>query len=1044
MTQPAIPGYLHCISIPTPFPVGPVNVYLAEGEQLTLIDTGPRYDPARQALRDAMIERGYRVADLQRILLTHVHADHCGLAAELARASGAEVWTHATNLSRLAEDGAMIHEVRRDLQRLISYARMMRWCGVPSSLMMKLARTRRGMGQYTEPLTPDCALHDGDVVQLGSDDWHVLHTPGHTGGLICLLQPRRRLLLSSDHLLRDISFNPVVDPPAPGEREPTRRLVQYLEQLQRVTELGGALAGSHGRSTIGRLAAVGLALFCVVLATVPAEGRHRSSIMCVDLPPERKRPPTTVTLSLDGVTLELMTSFLSDLRFVTSDPDSAIQMATAVERAPCFRAFSITAVPYGASPPTESLPAAGPGREQAYRAALRAYREAQHGDPQVGVVMRLFGEDVIGSTSVVSLPVHGDERVPVAIAEWVIEAGGRLWVVRASREMERSALSRPSAVSPDLSFPYSVLSSHDLTRPSTSLAAARQYGPPSDAFDVTAEALDLPSPAWWDGECNTVNFHAVTGAPAYPLGAEYRGVKACGPRPVADGGPWRWVSFGVGSPQIEWECPELSKRFLYLAYGIPPYLGNGNQVVENYDGDLLEKVWNCTVGRAPQPDDVLSYGATTTYGHTSVVVASDVNASGDGTISVIEQNSSPNGYSTLYVNDWCVASYTDVIGWLHHPDWSVEYFGDENLADRCASEARTGLYLFEAWGYDAPADGCPHDRFGARFSRSVDFPGGNYTFGLGYDEGARLQIDGETVVDGWSTSEQHYQTHHLGAGHHQVSVAYYDHFGDAALTAFWWGPGFELARESRCSSRWYAEYWGNQTLWWDPIVKVNGGDGPLDQRWFGEAPAVGLPADHFSSRFRRTVSFDAGRWRFDLFADDGVRLWIDDLLVVDEWQDQVAVFTPTVSLAAGDHDLKIEHYENLGHAKIGLDWKHVSSAITPTGWVTSPLDGTLIRTCPMTIEAQVGDGIGAVDRVELYALYDDRWHHLGDDDASPYSWVWDCLFVDNQTIWLTVHVWDAAGNEFVDLGRRVVVTLDHRDPETFHLPLILKLGARES
>lgn len=247
MTQSRVPSYLHCFSIPTPFPVGPVNVYLAEGERLTLVDTGPRYEPARRALTDALAERGYRPGDLQRILLTHAHADHCGLAAELVRMSGAEVWTHAANVSRLAEDGSIIRTTCEDVRGALFYARMMRWSGVPLPLMIRLARVRRGMGQYTEPLTPDHALDDGDVIQLGCDEWQVLHTPGHTGGVICLYQRRRRLLISSDHLLRDISSNPIVDPPAPGEKEPPRRLMQYLEQLRRVAELNVVLAlPGHG------------------------------------------------------------------------------------------------------------------------------------------------------------------------------------------------------------------------------------------------------------------------------------------------------------------------------------------------------------------------------------------------------------------------------------------------------------------------------------------------------------------------------------------------------------------------------------------------------------------------------------------------------------------------------------------------------------------------------------------------------------------------------------------------------------------------------
>jgi len=789
---------------------------------------------------------------------------------------------------------------------------------------------------------------------------------------------------------------------------------------------------------MNRLAAAVLGAVCLLLAAIPGDGLSPSPATSACAPPETTPYPSTATFSLDGLTLELATSFLSDLRFVTPDPHSAIQMATAVERKPLFKEFSVTAVPFGASPPTESLPAARSGRTEVYREALKAYRGRQRGDPRDGAMMRLFGEDVIGSTSVVSLHIRGEEPVPVSITEWVVEAGPRLWIVRASRELEGSAA--PQSLAP--SFPHSALSSRNLSQPSSSLASMGQSMPPlGEAPGVAHGASDLSSPSWWDGVCDTVNFHAATGFPAYPLGAEYRGMKACGPRPFADGGPWRWVSFGAGHSQIEWQCPELSKRFLYLAYGIPPYLGNGNQVVENYDGDLLEKVWNCTVGRAPQPNDVLSYGATSMYGHTSVVAASHVDATGNGVIQVIEQNSSANGSSTLYVNDWCVASYMDVIGWLHSPDWLVEYYNDESLTDRCASEARAGLYLFEAWEDGVSVGGCLADDFGARFSRTVDFPGGDYTFGLGSDEDARLKVDGETVVDSWGSADQHYETRHLEAGYHQVVVESYDHFGDAALTAFWWGPGFELVRDSRDSSLWYAEYWGNQALWWDPVVMVKGGYGPLDQQWFGDPPVDNLPSDHFSSRFQRTVPLDAGRWQFDVFADDGVRFWIDDQLIVDEWQDQVAVFTPTVTLGVGDHELRIEHFENLGYAKVGLDWERVSEAITPTGWVTSPLDGATLDACPITITAEVGEEVGAVDRVEFHAFYDDQWHHLGDDDSSPYSWLWDCLFVEDQTVWLTVHVWDETGSEFVDLGERVAFDLDHL--EYVHLPLILRLGAGE-
>jgi hypothetical protein len=110
-------------------------------------------------------------------------------------------------------------------------------------------------------------------------------------------------------------------------------------------------------------------------------------------------------------------------------------------------------------------------------------------------------------------------------------------------------------------------------------------------------------------------------------------------------------------------------------------------------------------------------------------------------------------------------------------------------------------------------------------------------------------------------------------------------------------------------------------------VKVNEGGGFLDHHWVDLAPQDGLPVDHFSSRFERVVHFDAGRWRFVLSADDGVRFWVDDELIVDEWQDQVATFTAEVDLGEGDHELRIEHYENGGWAFVQLSWDRVAQRI---------------------------------------------------------------------------------------------------------------------
>jgi hypothetical protein len=116
----------------------------------------------------------------------------------------------------------------------------------------------------------------------------------------------------------------------------------------------------------------------------------------------------------------------------------------------------------------------------------------------------------------------------------------------------------------------------------------------------------------------------------------------------------------------------------------------------------------------------------------------------------------------------------------------------------------------------------------------------------------------------------------------------------------------------------------------------------------------------------------------------------------------------------------------------------------PTGRVTSPSTGAVISVCPLTIQAEVSDAESGVDFVEFHAWYDGNWHHLGNDSTSPYSWSWDCAAVSSQEVRLTIHAWDNAGNEIMDPGGYVYVTLsDSSDSYRIYLPVILS-SARNS
>ena len=233
-------GGLYQFVIPTPFPVGPVNCYVATTEPITLIDTGTQWDESRRALQAELAELDLKMEDVQRIIITHAHADHYGLAAEIKRASGAEVWTHRHNRIML-EDYESVRAHRNAF-----YVQLMAEAGVPLEERQRVAESRRSGDRFTGTVKIDQVLEEGDSIEMADRAWRVYHTPGHAGGLICLFDPGARVLLSNDHLLRDISSNPVVETDPKGGPRP-HRLVQYLYHLQRMADLEPSVAWTgHG------------------------------------------------------------------------------------------------------------------------------------------------------------------------------------------------------------------------------------------------------------------------------------------------------------------------------------------------------------------------------------------------------------------------------------------------------------------------------------------------------------------------------------------------------------------------------------------------------------------------------------------------------------------------------------------------------------------------------------------------------------------------------------------------------------------------------
>ena len=222
--------------IPTPFPVGPINIYLVAEDPITLIDTGPKTDEAIAALIFQIKQAGFRVEDIQRIILTHTHEDHCGLANWLQQASGAPVYVHEWEKHNLAERG----KTRVD-RNLLEKA------GVTNEEIEQMEQHYAQVKSYAEAVENLKTYRDEHEFEFTSGSLSVVHTPGHTPGSSCLWRAATRTLIAGDTVLKTITPNPVlnVDPGNISRRFPA--LIKYLQSITRLQTLAPTLIHtSHG------------------------------------------------------------------------------------------------------------------------------------------------------------------------------------------------------------------------------------------------------------------------------------------------------------------------------------------------------------------------------------------------------------------------------------------------------------------------------------------------------------------------------------------------------------------------------------------------------------------------------------------------------------------------------------------------------------------------------------------------------------------------------------------------------------------------------
>ncbi|MEZ6023872.1 MAG: MBL fold metallo-hydrolase [Hyphomonadaceae bacterium] len=220
------PG-VHWVRMPLPFALKWINLWLIEdGDGWTMVDTGVGLEESRQYWRQ-IFDATLAGKPVKRVICTHMHPDHMGLAGWVCRKFGAELW-----MSRLEYIAGRMLVADTGREAPEEGVRFYRAAGWDEDAIDSYKVRFGGFGKAVSRM-PDAfrRMADGDVVEIGGKPWRVITGNGHSPEHVCLWQEELKLFISGDQVLPRISSNVSVFPTEP-DGDPLTDWIESCKKLR--------------------------------------------------------------------------------------------------------------------------------------------------------------------------------------------------------------------------------------------------------------------------------------------------------------------------------------------------------------------------------------------------------------------------------------------------------------------------------------------------------------------------------------------------------------------------------------------------------------------------------------------------------------------------------------------------------------------------------------------------------------------------------------------------------------------------------------------
>jgi uncharacterized protein YraI len=321
------------------------------------------------------------------------------------------------------------------------------------------------------------------------------------------------------------------------------------------------------------------------------------------------------------------------------------------------------------------------------------------------------------------------------------------------------------------------------------------------------------------------------------------------------------------------------------------------------------------------------------------------------------------------------------------PVWHAQYYNNAALSGSPAFTREDANISFN-WGSGSPGSGIGNDNFSVRWATDVALSPGTYRFYAQADDNIRIifNFGYQPVIDTFASGQvnqlvtgdvtvQQAGTYHIQVDYRELTDAAFAYVSFANLASNPGGPSFAtpIAPVPVGVGNWTAQYYSNTSLSGDPVAILT--ESRPSHNWGSGSPLASVPADNFSVRWISSQSLPGGTYNISVSVDDGVRVWVNGGLVIDQWHGASGqTYTATVTLPAGLSYFQVEYYELTAEAYINFSITQngggvivAPTAVPPAGSSVATVTAYRlnVRSTPDGINGQI---ITRVNRLETYPV----------------------------------------------------------------------------